>query len=71
VALLASHWDALMVTGLGEGLPLLTLQPAGRPGETWVVLPLAWALAVWAVRRLDVVREVADTDVARIITVGP
>jgi hypothetical protein len=46
VALLASHWDALVVTGLGEGLPLLTLQPAGRPGETWVVLPLAWALTL-------------------------
>ncbi len=46
VALLLSHWAALVVTGLGEGLPLLTLQPAGRPGETWVVLPLAWALTL-------------------------
>ncbi len=71
VALLLSHWAALVLTGLSEGLPLLTLQPADRPWETWLVLPLAWALAVWAVRRLDVVREVADTDVARIITVGP
>ncbi len=49
VALLLSHWAALVVTGLGDGLPLLTLQPADRPWETWVVLPLAWALVLWAV----------------------
>ena len=51
VALLTSHWAALVLTGLGAGLPLLTLQPADRPWETWIVLPAAWALAVWAVRR--------------------
>jgi len=34
VALLASHWAALVLTGLGDGLPLLTLQPADRPWET-------------------------------------
>jgi len=31
LALLASHWAALVLTGLGDGLPLLTLQPADRP----------------------------------------
>ena len=46
-----SHWAALVLTGLGEGLPLLTLQPADRPWETWLVLPVAWALAVWAARQ--------------------
>ncbi len=71
LALLVSHWAALALTGLGDGLPLLTLQPADRPWETWVVLPLAWALGVWAARRLSVDREVADTDAAsRIIAIG-
>jgi len=70
VALLLSHWAALVLTGLGEGQPLLTLQPADRPWETWVVLPLAWTLGVWAARRLSVSREVVGTDGARIITVG-
>jgi len=51
VALLLSHWAALVLTGLGDGLPLLTLQPADRPWETWLVLPLAWALAGWAARQ--------------------
>ncbi len=40
-----------MLTGLGDGLPLLTLQPADRPWETRAVLPAAWALAVWATRQ--------------------
>jgi len=40
-------------TGLGAGLPLLMLQPADRPWETWLVLPVAWALTVWAARRPD------------------
>ncbi len=52
VALLLSHWAALVATGLGDGLPLLTLQPADRSWETWLVLPLAWALVLWATRRL-------------------
>jgi len=52
LALLASHWAALVLTGLGAGLPLLTLQPADRPWETWLVLPAAWALVLWATRRL-------------------
>ena len=71
LALLASHWAALVLTGLGAGLPLLTLQPADRPWETWLVLPTAWALAVWAARRLSVDREVAGNDAAlRIIAIG-
>ncbi len=41
-----------MRTGLGAGLPLLMLQPADQPWETWLVLPVAWALTVWAARRL-------------------
>jgi len=51
LALLASHWAALVLTGMGDGLPLLTLQPADRPFETWLVLPLAWALTLWAATR--------------------
>jgi len=51
LALLASQWVALVLTGLGAGLPLLTLQPADRPWETWLVLPVAWALVLWAARR--------------------
>ncbi len=70
VALLLSHWAALALTGLGEGLPLLTLQPADRPWETWLVLPAAWALVLWAARRLNVDREAAGTDAAsRIVAV--
>ncbi len=52
LALLASHWAALVLTGLGAGLPLLTLQPADRPWETWLVLPVAWVLVLWAARQL-------------------
>ncbi len=52
LALLASHWAALVLTGLGDGLPLLTLQSADRPWETWLVLPVAWVLVLWAARQL-------------------
>jgi len=41
-----------VLTGLGAGLPLLTLQPTDRPWETWLVLPVAWVLVLWAVRHL-------------------
>ena len=51
LALLASHWAALVLTGLGDGLPLLTLQPADRPWETWLVLPAAWGIVLWAERQ--------------------
>jgi hypothetical protein len=50
--LMASHWWALVLTARGEGMPLLTLQRADLPWETWLVLPLSWLLvllaAVWA-----------------------
>jgi len=59
LALLASHWVALVLTGLGDGLPLLTLQPADRPWETWLVLPLAWACATGAARRSGAPRVVS------------
>ncbi len=52
LVLLLSHGAALVATGLGDGLPLLTLQPADQPWETWLVLPAAWALVLWATRRL-------------------
>ena len=52
LALLASHWVALVLMDLGDGLPLLTLQPADRPWETWLVLPVAWVLVLWAARQL-------------------
>jgi len=42
---------ALVLTGLGEGLPLLTLQPDDRPWETWISLPAACALVLWAARQ--------------------
>jgi len=51
LALLLSHWAALVITGLGEGLLLLTLQPADRPWETWLVLPAAWGIVLWAARQ--------------------
>jgi len=51
LALLLSHWAALVLTGLGEGLSLLTLQPADRPWETWLVLPAAWGIVLWAARQ--------------------
>jgi len=71
LALLLSHWAALVLTGLGDGLSLLTLQPADRPWETWAVLPIAWTLVLWAARRLSVSREVADSNaVSRIIATG-
>jgi len=41
-----------VLTGLGDGLPPLTLQPADRPWETWLVLPVAWVLVLWAARQL-------------------
>ncbi len=59
LALLASHWAALVLTGLGDGLPLLTLQSADRPWETWLVLPLTWACATGAARRSGTPRVVS------------
>ena len=44
LALMASHWWALALTARGHGMPLVTLQRADRPWETWSVLPLSWLL---------------------------
>jgi hypothetical protein len=48
-ALMASHWWALVLTARGEGMPLLTLQRADVPWETWLALPLSWLLVLRAV----------------------
>ncbi len=69
VALLASHGAALVLTGLGAGLPLLTLQPADRPWETWLVLPVAWALAVGAARHLTFPDPVGEATTGRPVPV--
>jgi len=69
LALLASQWAALVLTGLGAGLPLLTLQPADRPWETWLVLPVAWALTVWAARRLTGQHPMSGATMGRRATV--
>jgi len=53
LTLLLSHGAALVATGLGDGLPPLTPQPADRPWETWIVLPASWALVAWATRPTD------------------
>ncbi len=47
-ALMVSHWVALVQTAQGAGMPLLTLQSATLPWETWLVLPVSWLLIVWA-----------------------
>ncbi|RIK39931.1 MAG: hypothetical protein DCC55_16525 [Chloroflexi bacterium] len=51
LALMASHWLALVWTLQGYWLRLVTLQSAEWPWETWLVLPLAWLLLVTAVRQ--------------------
>src|SRR5262249_43039514 len=50
-----THWWALALTIEGRGLPLLTVQPADLPWETWLVVPLAWLAALYAAwqARLD------------------
>ncbi len=69
VALLLSHWAALVLTGLGAGLLLLTLQPADRPWETWIVLPAAWALTVWAARQSTSPDPVGETTTGRLVPI--
>jgi hypothetical protein len=44
VALLASHWGALVLSAAGRGLILFTLQRPELPWETWLVLPACWLL---------------------------
>jgi hypothetical protein len=50
-ALMLSHWAAFLRTAQGLDMTFLTLQTAALPWETWVVLPLSWALllsvALW------------------------
>ncbi|MBV9786950.1 MAG: DUF2029 domain-containing protein, partial [Chloroflexi bacterium] len=44
IALMASRWWAFILTAQGYGMPLLTLQRADLPWETWIVLPGSWLL---------------------------
>src|SRR5919199_1212498 len=46
VALMLSHWWALILTVRGEGMPLVTLQWPEVAWETWLVLPLSWWLVL-------------------------
>jgi hypothetical protein len=50
LALMASHWAALVLTLQGTWLRLVTLQSAEWPWETWLVLPLAWLVLITAAR---------------------
>jgi hypothetical protein len=54
VTLQLSHWTAFVRTLLGYGMPLLTLQTAYFPWETWLVLPLSWLLLLYGVSRIEV-----------------
>jgi len=56
-------------TGLGDGLPLLPLQPADRPWETWLVLPVAWVLVLWAARQLISQDPVSGATTGGLVTV--
>ena len=49
LALMGSHWWALVLTTRGHGMPLLTLQSADFPWETWLVIPGSWLLLLRAV----------------------
>jgi len=46
VVLFVSHWAAAVLTAMGAGLYLVTVQPATPPWETWIVLPLSIILVV-------------------------
>ena len=41
LALMLSHWWALVLTVRGAGMPLVTLQRLEVARETWLVLPLS------------------------------
>ena len=47
-AVMGSHWWALALTVRGEGMPLVTLQRADVPWETWSLVPLSWLLLLRA-----------------------
>jgi hypothetical protein len=53
LALMVSHWVALVWTLQGHWLRLMTMQSAEWPWETWLVLPLAWLALIVAVRQGD------------------
>src|SRR5919202_2852466 len=46
LALMLSHWWALVLTAQGAGMPLVTLQRPEVAWETWLVLPLSWWLVL-------------------------
>lgn len=54
VALMISHWWALVLTLQGMGMPLFTLKSAQVPWETWLVLPSSWLLLLAVVTRVKV-----------------
>lgn len=51
LVLLATRWVALGLAVQGAGMPLLTLQTAHLPWETWLVLSAAWLLLLRAAAR--------------------
>jgi hypothetical protein len=48
VALMASHWLALIRTAAGQDMAFLTLQTARAPWESWLVLPVCWLVLLLA-----------------------
>jgi hypothetical protein len=44
VAVMASHWLALILAARGVTLQLFTLQSAEIPWETWLLVPVCWIL---------------------------
>lgn len=52
LAVLVSHWWALVLSAQGRWLRLFTLQSAEFPWETWSVVPLCWLLLIAISRRL-------------------
>lgn len=51
ISLMVSRWWALSLTARGYGMPLMTLQPAALPWETWIVLPGSWLLLLGSIAR--------------------
>ena len=49
--LAASHWAALATTVAGRGMAFLTVQGAGAPWESWLVLPACWLVLLVALAR--------------------
>ncbi|MFN8494574.1 MAG: hypothetical protein U0350_43635 [Caldilineaceae bacterium] len=53
LALAASHWVALVITLQGHWIRLFTLQSANFPWETWLVVPLCWAILLATLPRKE------------------